>query len=192
MRRRMTITIAIILLPLCLLMLPFLDIHPVFAIPQNINADIKWSYQKVDGVMKIYEPTAARPLTLWEMGNGKALADLPVSKEIASSRVQIPIGGKKQFVLVMKNDSAKTTYFFAAPHHMDPPEFSLGFKFKCLCVNHVFKIPPGEFWYRVVELHLDENYGGGEAITITHNLIGVAADRMQEEDSKPTGGPEHD
>lgn len=192
MRRRMTRKIAIISMLPALWMLPFLDIHPVFAAPQSVNADIKWSYQKVTGAMKIYEPTAARPLTLWEMGNGKTLADLPVAKEIANARVQIPIGGKKQFILVMKNDTTKVAYFFAAPHAMDPPEYSLGFKFKCLCVNHVFKIPPGEFWYRVVELHLDENYGGGEAITITHNLIGVAEDRMQEEETPAKGKPEHD
>jgi hypothetical protein len=111
------------------------------------------------------------------MGHGKTLEELPVSQEIADATVKISPGGKKQFILVWKNDSDKPVYFFAAPHHVEPQEWSLGFKFHCLCTNHVYSAQPGEYWYRVVELDLDKSYVGS-AVDIVHSLIAVSAERQ--------------
>lgn len=142
-----------------------------------LSAKISWKYINVPATMKIYEATAQRPLKLWDMGNGKTLEELPVSQEIPDSTIKITPGGKKQFVLVWKNESDKPVYFFAAPHQVNPQEWSLGFKFHCLCTNHVYSAQPGEYWYRVVELDLDKNYQGTN-LDITHSLIAVSADRQ--------------
>ncbi|MCP5467718.1 MAG: hypothetical protein H7A32_00425 [Deltaproteobacteria bacterium] len=106
------------------------------------------------------------------MGNTKKLSEIPLGKEIQNSTLYLETNKSKRFILVMKNNSSKTLHFFAAPHELSPPELSLGFKFKCLCLNHVYKIPPGEYWYRVVEIHLDDNFKNKE-VNVTHDLIKV-------------------
>lgn len=61
---------------------------------------------------------------------------------------------------------------------MLPTEGSLGFKFKCLCVNHAFCISSNEIWYRVIELRI-----GTEALSkglkISHTLVGMDEDRVR-------------
>ena len=156
-----------------------------------ITAKIDWIYQNVPGPMKIYEPSASKPVKLWETNSGKTLEALPVAKEIGDSTVSVYPGGKKQFVLVLKNESDKPLYFFAAPHQMSPAQHSLGFKFKCLCVNHVFKVPSGEYWYRVVELNLAPSAAAG-AVTITHELILADEKIMQEVNQASHRGMDHE
>lgn len=81
-------------------------------------------------------------------------------------------GSTKMFVLIMKNTEAQPVNFFAAPHHVEPQEHSLGFHFNCLCVNHVFTVGPGETWYRVVRLQMHKDYRG-KKLGIRHTLIGA-------------------
>lgn len=61
---------------------------------------------------------------------------------------------------------------------MVPAEGSLGFKFKCLCVNHAFYIPSNEIWYRVVELRTGTEVLGKE-LKISHTLVGMDEDRIR-------------
>lgn len=142
------------------------------------SAKISWLYQNVPAKMEIYEPASQRPIKIWDMGTVRSPSQLPVDALIRDSVVQIRPGGSKLFILVMKNETQKPIHFFAAPHVVDPPAYSLGFKFKCLCVNHVYTIAPGEIWYRVVRLLLSPKFVG-DSINVTHTLIGVSADRAE-------------
>jgi len=148
--------------------------------PQKESVKIKISWENKDFPlsMEIYEPAAQRSFQIWEtaVANKK---DLPVSAKIDGDEFYIKRGGKKLFILVMHNNTKETQRFFAAPHSAEPAEYSFGFKFKCLCVNHAFSILPDGYWYRVVELRLSEKFAGN-AIEIKHNLIGISEARMQE------------
>lgn len=77
----------------------------------------------------------------------------------------------ERFALVFRNPS-DSRYFFAAPHTVHPAEHSLGFKFKCLCINHAFKSEPKGLWYRVVEFRLSRDFAGTQLV-LTHTIIGI-------------------
>jgi hypothetical protein len=79
---------------------------------------------------------------------------------------------------VYPNPGDKPLYFFATPHHAEPAAASLGFKFKCLCIDHAFSVPPRETWSRVVELRSSRNMEG-DRISLTHTLVGIDEARMK-------------
>ncbi len=133
---------------------------------------LAWDYKQVPATMKIYELNPQKAVKLWDTGNASQLNQTPITTEIPNSTLSITPGEAKMFVLVLKNDTKQTLHFFAAPHSVNPPELSLGFKFKCLCIDHVYEVPAGQYWYRVVELRTAPNYEGNN-VTITHNLIQV-------------------
>lgn len=146
--------------------------------PASVGVNIKWEYDELKSVMQIYEVAAQPEPELWKTGQGKTLQDLPVTVENKSSHFTLTPGDSKLFVLVMKNDSDVPIYFFAAPHSVNPPALSLGFHFKCLCVNRVYEIPPHGYWYRIVELNLDANTPVSRELTVTHTLIKTEKPQM--------------
>ncbi|XDD51661.1 hypothetical protein AB3N59_07995 [Leptospira sp. WS92.C1] len=145
---------------------------------RQIRVSILWEKKGFPFEMELYEGASQRPVDLWATGSVKSLAEAPVSSRIVGNDLYLKPGSKKKFVLVVKNTTDQDFYFFAAPHSMEPAEGSLGFKFKCLCINHAFYIPPGEIWYRVVELRT-----GAEAMVkelkIAHTLVGMDEERIQ-------------
>jgi hypothetical protein len=145
----------------------------------SVQIILGWENKNFPLEMKLYEPPLQRPYEIWDTGNTKSLEEAPVSSEIPQSGIVLSPGSKKTFVLVLKNTTSSPVYFFAAPHKVNPEELSLGFKFKCLCVNHAFKVMPGEYWYRVVELIMSKKYLG-DKVEITHSLIGIDEERMKE------------
>ncbi|ASV10610.1 LIC11469 family lipoprotein adhesin Lsa20 [Leptospira santarosai] len=155
------------------------NLEPIYSDPnRQIQVRILWEKKKFPLEMELYEGASQRPVELWATGNVKDLSEAPVSSKIEGSELYIKPGSKKKFVLVVRNTTERDFYFFAAPHSMVPAENSLGFKFKCLCINHAFYIPPRETWYRVVELRT-----GGEALgkelKISHTLVGMDEDRLR-------------
>ncbi|RHX90723.1 hypothetical protein DLM75_10055 [Leptospira stimsonii] len=145
---------------------------------RQMQVSILWEKKRFPFEMELFEGASQRPVDLWSTGTVKELSDAPVSVPIPGYDLYLKPGSKKKFVLVVRNKSDRDFYFFAAPHSMEPPESSLGFKFKCLCINHAFYIPPGEIWYRVVELRT-----GGEAmgkeLKISHTLVGMDEERIR-------------
>src|SRR2546426_12715192 len=100
-----------------------------------VSVKITWEYKDLPPNMKIYQPPRGAILKLWETSVVKDHKDLPVSNEISDSVLKLRRGTNKTFVLVYKNDTRQPIYFFAAPHQVAPPEYSLGFKLKCLCIR---------------------------------------------------------
>lgn len=145
---------------------------------RQIRVSVLWEKKSFPLEMQLYEGASQRPVDLWATGSVQDLSDAPVSTPIEGNDLYLKPGSKKRFVLVVKNTTDRDFYFFASPHSMLPAEGSLGFKFKCLCVNHAFFIPPKEIWYRVVELRT-----GGEAmgkeLRITHTLVGMDEERIR-------------
>lgn len=136
----------------------------------SVNVKIRWEYRGLKGPLEIYEAVPGKTPGLWSMGSAKSIGELPVGKLIPNSDVRMRPGESKTFVLVLKNPGSSPLYFFAAPHALNPPELSLGFKFHCLCINHIFAAPAGQYWYRVVQMDLMNSFFG-EEITVTHTLI---------------------
>lgn len=151
-----------------------------------VRVNIAWDYRDIATKVEIYEPKG-HP-RLWETKAVKTATELPITGKIDGSAFDLVPGQKKRFVLTMRNDTDRTLYFFAAPHQVHPVEHSLGFKFKCLCVNHAFTVAPKETWYRVVEFYLSDGFVGNE-LTISHTIIGID-DKRAKEFSKPTGMPD--
>ncbi|AKH76962.1 LIC11469 family lipoprotein adhesin Lsa20 [Leptospira interrogans] len=155
------------------------NLEPISFDPnRQIQVQILWEKKNFPLEMELYEGAAQRPVDLWATGSVKDLSEAPVSSKIEGSEFYLKPGSKKKFVLIVRNTTKKDFYFFAAPHSMLPAEGSLGFKFKCLCVNHAFYIPSNEIWYRVIELRI-----GTEALSkglkISHTLVGMDEDRVR-------------
>ncbi|AYV54111.1 hypothetical protein EFP84_00410 [Leptospira kmetyi] len=154
-------------------------LEPISSDPNRlIRVSVLWEKKSFPLEMELYEGASQRPVDLWATGSVKDLSEAPVSAPIEGNDLYLKPGSKKRFVLVVKNTTDRDFYFFASPHSMLPAEGSLGFKFKCLCINHAFLIPPKEIWYRVVELRT-----GGEALAkelrITHILVGMDEERIR-------------
>ncbi|WP_243393272.1 LIC11469 family lipoprotein adhesin Lsa20 [Leptospira perolatii] len=151
-----------------------------------VPVKVLWEYKGLPGKMEIYELASQRPVKLWDTQAYDSIEKAPVSKPIEDSKLVLVAGDTRKFALVYKNPLNETLHFFAAPHSVQPPEFGFGFKFKCLCVNHLFKVGPNQVWVRVVELRTMPNWKS-DPFQITHTLIRVAADQAAQWE-KPESG----
>lgn len=132
---------------------------------------LSWEHRGIPKGMSVYEPgPGAASLPLWHTSTAARLKDVPVAAELRAGEVKLRPGEKRRLLLVYRNPGKAPVRFFAAPHHARPEESSLGFEFACLCMNHVYTAPPGEFWWRVVELQLDEDFAAG-ALDVRHVLL---------------------
>ena len=145
----------------------------------HVRVSLAWQNHGLDVPMETFHLPEGSRAKLWEMGTGANAGELPLGEAFPDGRLVVTPGSVNRFVLVMRNPTDAPLYFFAAPHHVNPVQLSLGFKFKCLCINHAFEIPPGHTWYRVVELRMDEGFVG-DGITIEHALIGLDEARKRE------------
>jgi len=134
-----------------------------------VRVNLKWEYKEFPARVQVFE--ASGKARLWET-KSVAAEQVPIGKPLDDSSFGLTAGAAKRFVLVVRNDSDAKLYFFAAPHTVHPVEHSLGFKFKCLCINHAYSVGPHETWYRVVEFRLDPHFVGSE-LAVTHTIIGI-------------------
>lgn len=155
-----------------------------------IPVRIEWIRKGVPGKMELYELAAQKPVQLWDTKSVASLEQAPISTPIEASTLLLSPGELRRFALVYKNDTKEDLFFFAAPHSVTPPEFGFGFKFKCLCVNHLFKVESGHVWYRIVELRTMPNWAS-EEFSITHTLVRVDPFQAKEwESSRSRSIPE--
>lgn len=139
-----------------------------------VKVNIAWEYKDFSEKIEIRE-TKGKP-RLWETKSINLSPQAPLGDKIGNSAFVLEPGQAKRFALVVRNESDKPIFFFAAPHGVHPVEHSLGFKFKCLCINHAFSVGPKETWYRIVEFTLSKQFVGSE-LTVTHSIIGIDKDR---------------
>ena len=143
---------------------------------QEALLHIRWEYKNLPGKMELYEALPGDKNGLWFMQLLRPGEPRPYGKRIENADIRVKPGMNRKFYLVYKNPGSKTEAFFAAPHSISPPEISLGFKFHCLCINHVYKVPPGYEWIRLVQADLDKQFSGNE-LTATHVLVSVDPSR---------------
>jgi hypothetical protein len=130
-----------------------------------------------------FELAPGRRFPLWQMGSARDRKDLPTGKELADLAISVDPGSARRFLLAFENPGDEPIHFFAAPHGVAPAENALGFKFKCLCVNHAFLIPAHGWWYRVVEVRMSEGTSG--TLTVEHNLFRVSAAKAKAFEGAP-------
>jgi len=102
----------------------------------RVKVNIGWEYKDIEAKVELYE--VKNRSRLWETKSVKLINLAPIGDKIESSVLLLEPGQSKRFVLVMRNETEKPLFFFAAPHVAHPVEHSLGFKFRCLCINHAF------------------------------------------------------
>lgn len=151
---------------------------------QTLKITISWKYEGMPPGIKIYEVRSDTETGLWDTDNVEKFTQTPAGKELKNGEFLLKPGSKKEFVLVYHNTSSEAIHFFAAPHHMNPEKNALGYKFKCLCVNHIFTAEPGQYWYRVVDLRSLATIEG-ETLEISHTLVRVSDEKLKEYYEKP-------
>ncbi|MBN8537629.1 MAG: hypothetical protein J0M15_11300 [Deltaproteobacteria bacterium] len=162
---------------MCTIFMLFFFISGIsFAEPAQIT--IEWSYKDTkDLKMQIYHVDESK-VRLWDTKNISSLNDTGLKDIIKDNTITIEPNRRKKFALVTYNNTDKPIYFFAAPHSTTPEELSLGLRFKCLCVNHAFKIEPKNYWMRVVELRLDSGYNA-KKMRIKHTIIKIKKEKAE-------------
>lgn len=140
----------------------------------TVTLKIRWQYKDLPPGMELFEKRPEDTRALWDTRILAANEPRPYGRKIEGSNLTMQTGTKRMFYLVYRNTTKAPLAFFAAPHHVHPPELSLGFKFHCLCINHVYQVPPGYEWIRLVEIDLDRDFTPGE-LEITHLLAGRPA-----------------
>lgn len=145
---------------------------------EPVTVKLFWSYDTLPKEMKVFELKKGEKKKLWDTDVVKEAKLLPVGSPILDDTLFIKTGQNKRFVLVFKNTTNQTLNFFAAPHKMMPEANALGYKFKCLCINRVYEVQPGAYWYRVVELRVSPQVSGNY-LEITHSLLGVTVEKTK-------------
>lgn len=151
---------------------------PAAAATKAVRLRILWSYDGVPEGMALY---ALKPgdWPTWRTEVVASTAQAPVAREIPGAAVSLGRGATMKAALVYVNRTGRPVRFFAAPHSVSPARAALGFKFLCLCTNHVYTVPPGASWYRVVELRVARDFAG-ESLDVAHQLVAVDGTRAEE------------
>lgn len=148
-----------------------------------VKVKFLWDGDGFPAEMKVYELKKGVNLPLWTTGATDD-KNLPIGKEIPNEKgMMMKRGATQRFVLSLKNSTKKDLYFFATPHTVDPAKHSLGFDFRCLCLNHAYHAPAGKTWYRVVTLQLDPEFSG-KSVEVKHALIPVSKQRAEQVKTK--------
>ncbi len=142
------------------------------SVPQPREVQIAWEYKNFPGKIELYEVTPKYRYAISTTGTTSSLERAPVTGKKISDQLRILPGESKTFVLVVRNPSPDRWFFFASPHLMDPPEASQGHHFECLCIHHIFEVPPKKLWYRIVRLNLSPDFSASQA-KLVHTVIGV-------------------
>ncbi|MDH4227843.1 MAG: hypothetical protein OEV59_08890 [Deltaproteobacteria bacterium] len=167
--------------------LALITAHAALAGPGKVKINIAWEYKDFPAAIELYELKGKAKL--WDTKSVKN-ESAPLGAHIEGSSFTLKPGETKRFVLATKNTTPNDIYFFSGPHTVNPVEHSLGFKFKCLCVNNSFLAKSGETWYRVVEFKLSKDFVG-EEIAITHTIIAIDKERAKAFGASHGGG-EHE
>lgn len=140
---------------------------------------IAFSYSKGSTLkMELYNVTDELLFSVSKTGVTRNPDKLPITSPLKDV-FDLDKNGEKTFVMIVRNHTDKPKYFTAVPHTVSPPEASIGVIFECLCNHHVYEIPPGTTWYRVVHIELpkdqEEAIKNIKEITLIHQFIEISA-----------------
>jgi hypothetical protein len=157
----------------------------------SVTVKLFWNYDALPKEMRVFELKSGEKKRLWDTDMVKEPGALPIGEPIPEDTLLLKPGQNKKFVLVFKNTTDKTLNFFAAPHQMKPEANALGYKFKCLCINRVYEVKPGWYWYRVVEMRVSPQVSG-TYLEVTHSLFGVTVEKARGLKFQPMGNMDMD
>ena len=158
------------------LLLSFL-LSTALAAPPAAEVKLGWSYEGMPAGMRVFEASSTAP-ELWTTATAERREDVPAGREVVGGVVRLAPGEQKLLVLVYRNPGKVPLRFFAAPHDAKPRAASLGMEFECLCLNHVYAVGPGRWWWRVVRLSLASDYEAPR-LNVTHALVRVTKDSVK-------------
>lgn len=146
---------------------------PFRAFAETQQIQLEWVYKELPLQFRLFEASTNRPFKIGEMGTFTKIDELPALREIKDQAFAVPIGGRILLYLTAENKTDREISFAVAPHETNPIEFSLGFIFRCLCNGHVYKIPPGKSWYRLMELKSTGTQKTTSPIYLKHTAFAV-------------------
>jgi hypothetical protein len=151
-----------------------------WAAPAPVELVLDWTYEGLPAGMRVLEASDKTP-ELWTTETTDKRESIPAGAELAGGRVSLRAGEQRTLVLAYRNPGTAPLRFFAAPHSAKPAAASLGLDFECLCLNHVYAVGPGRWWWRVVRLSLSED-ATAPRLAVSHALVRVT-------DAKKKGRP---
>lgn len=157
------------------IILLFLLIIPKFALAESQKIQLEWAYKDLPVKFRLFEAATNRKYKIGEMGYIKKIDELPALREIKDHAFNVNVGGRTLLYLTAENTTDSEISFAVAPHETNPVEFSLGFIFRCLCNGHVYKIPPGQTWYRLMELKSTGTQKTADTIHLKHTAFAVTS-----------------
>lgn len=132
----------------------------------------KWDYQDFPVKLELFSLQNPKFARVGMMGKLKSKVNDFLASQISSEEMYVPEGDLVKFAIVVHNTTAKKIYFHLVPHEITPPEYSLGAKFICMCFGHIYSVPPGQYFYRIVSLQNVTPQVGRE-FTIRHKVIAI-------------------
>jgi hypothetical protein len=147
----------------------------VTATKKGTTFKILWDYDKFPAKLELYELKNPKFARVGGMGRLKSKISGVLANQIKAEEMFVPDGDSVKFAVVVENTSKKKIYFHVVPHEITPAEYSLGTKFNCLCMGHIYSVAPGHVWYRIVSLQNATPQLGHE-FTIRHKVIGIDGD----------------
>jgi len=123
---------------------------------QKYKVLLTWKMDAFEDHFSIYEADPEANLNLTDTFLTDSLSNLPVTQEFIDGKLEMVPGEIKRIVVVYHNPSADPKYFFVTPDRIEPIENRLlGFNFiECLCGNDPYYVPPGQYWYRIMDLKM--------------------------------------
>lgn len=159
-------------------MLPLLLLAAsAWAAPAPVQLDLLWTYEDMPAGMLVLEAAGKTP-ELWTTETADTRQAIPAGAELKGGRLSLRPGEQRTLVLAYRNPGKEPLRFFAAPHSAKPAAASLGLDFECLCLNHVYAVGPGRWWWRVVRLSLSED-ASAPRLALSHALVRVTDAKKQ-------------
>jgi hypothetical protein len=165
----------IVLLILLLPVLLFANERVRTAIPaqkKGTTFKLNWDYRYFPVKIQVYDLKNPKIAKVGGMGRLNSIANSFLASPVATDKLFVPNNDRYTFALVVENTTSKKLYFHVVPHELTPEEYSLGAKFNCLCYGHIYSVPPGKVWYRIVSLQNSTPQLGTD-FNVRHKVIGL-------------------
>jgi hypothetical protein len=150
----------------------------------DFRVKLKFDYQDTKLRVQLYDVKSEYTFSVSKTALAKSLNETPAAGPLKDELSFTPDDDAKTFLMVVSNTSKIARYFFASPHTLHPGHASLGLLFECLCNHHVYKVPAGMIWYRIVRLKADFKKipaGKKGTIQLTHAFVEVPEEKAQKE-----------
>jgi hypothetical protein len=93
---------------------------------------------------------------------------VPLGAPIPDAILRTGFDEPARFVMLLRNRSAESFSFWAAPHLALPIQAETDLVITCLCTGELYEVEAGGSWRRVVEYGLSQRSDVREPLSITH------------------------